>query len=676
MKLTRLSKVYFSLLAIIVFASIVDWKWLDPFRILAVVGFCILTGYYAFRIIRKLFQKFLWRIRRKLILSYIFIGFVPVFLVIVLVLLGFFIFMGQTTSEIFNSSLDAYLLQTKNHTEQLLHLTEFLGTENGLDRWSSELIPDDRVWLSEAEIWLNVNDRMEVLQGDGSYDLPQWAAGHEFSGLIIRNGAPYLAAVHQDPDKHRSMQMLVPVNSRLLDLMSKRVDADIRYLHLSGEGARDELDQTIKSSGKQAVWPKWWDFPIWWLSMPDQFDWETGGKMHVLEDEGDSKTEKQEFHTTGHGPMLAVETSKTDNPRASMGAFVVNTHFSRVYHHIFSRSTTLQKVVYGLMVTVGLFFLFIELISVIFGFLLAKSITASVHNLFEGTLRIKSGDLNYQIKVGSRDQLGDLASSFNSMTDSVKQLMVERAEKERLSESLRIARQMQQNLLPREIRSLGQIEISAMNIPAEEVCGDYYDIIRTSESEVGVIVADVSGKGPSAALYMAELKGVVLSLNQRTVMPRELLVQCNNILGPTLDSKNFITMTYAMIDDQKRTMRLSRAGHNPILHYRALEGVIDIVQPGGIGLGLTRNGLFGKTLEEVERKLNSGDILAFYTDGLTEAWNTQKQLYGLPRLSQILVQNREHSAEEIKTAIFRDLQFFLQNSAPQDDVTLVLLKVL
>jgi len=164
-------------------------------------------------------------------------------------------------------------------------------------------------------------------------------------------------------------------------------------------------------------------------------------------------------------------------------------------------------------------------------------------------------------------------------------------------------------------------------------------------------------------------------VSQSTVMPRELLMKANSILGPTLDSKNFITMTYAMLDAQNRTMRLSRAGHNPVLHYRAADGKIDIIQPGGIGLGLARNGMFEKILEEIERKLDSGDVLVFYTDGLTEAMNEQNQLYGLPRLHQILLKNQQLSAEEIKAAIMRDLQFFLQNHPPQDDVTLVLLKV-
>ncbi|MCI0602777.1 SpoIIE family protein phosphatase [bacterium] len=668
--MNRLLRVYLILFGIVAITGILGWSWLDWIQVPATIGFVALTLYYAFRLTRRIFRKFLWRIRRKLILSYIFIGFIPILLLVVLTLLGFFIFMGQTTSEMFSSNLDGYLLRTKNQSEKLLHLTEFLGNDEGIDRWFAELKPEDKVWLSKAEVWLSVNGHTEVLQGDGSYDLPEWAVQKDFTGLVIRDGNPTLAAVHIDPDKTRVIQVLVPVNSRLLDVMSGHVDADIRYLRFSDESAKSEFNETIKSSTNQPIWPTWWDFPIWWLSFPDQVDWKTGEKMSVLDDDKKGKHLMKDEETGA-----IVLDAPSSSSKASMGAFVVSTHFSRVYRHIFSRSSTLQKFVYGLMFTVAIFFLIIELISVLSGFLLAKSITASVHNLFEGTERIKKGDFNYQIKVESPDQLGDLAHSFNSMTDSVKNLLKVQVEKERLSESLRIARQMQENLLPREIHSLGDIEISAMNIPAQEVCGDYYDILQQSEQQVGIIIADVSGKGPSAALYMAEVKGVILSLSQRTVMPRQLLMEANNILGPTLDSKNFITMTYAIFDEKNRTMKMSRAGHNPILHFTAPTGLVDVVQPAGIGLGLTRNGIFDRTLEEVERKLNSGDILVFYTDGLTEAMNSSNQLYGLSRLSQILLQNKDLGAEEIKSAIFRDLQFFLQNSAPQDDITLVLLKV-
>ena len=358
-----------------------------------------------------------------------------------------------------------------------------------------------------------------------------------------------------------------------------------------------------------------------------------------------------------------------------MKAFVVSTHFSRVYGHIFSRSTALQKFVYGVMFSVAILFLMIELFSLVSGFLLARSITASVHNLFEGTERIKQGDLNYQIKVGSPDQLGELAQSFNNMTESIKTLLKERAEKERLAESLRIARQMQQNLLPKEVSSFSGLDIAAMNIPAEEVCGDYYDILPSNQNGLGVIIADVCGKGPSAALYMAEVKGVILSVCRQTCEPRELLVEANRILGPTLDPRNFITMTYAIIDVSSGTLKMSRAGHNPILHYSSSTGSLEVVHSSGIGLGLGKNGIFERTLEEVKRTLHSGDILVFYTDGLTEAMNEKNELYGLSRLSDIILQNKHLKTEDMKTAVMHDLETFLHSGVPQDDITLVLLKI-
>src|SRR5262249_19852638 len=143
--------------------------------------------------------------------------------------------------------------------------------------------------------------------------------------------------------------------------------------------------------------------------------------------------------------------------------------------------------VYIVMAFLAGFFLVIELLSLISGLLLARSITASVHNLFEGTRRIQSGDLNYKIRISAKDQLGDLAVSFNTMTDSLQALMKDQAEKERLAEALRIARQMQENLLPKAVDCCPSVEISAMNVPAQEVCGDYYDVIRRNDLEVGII---------------------------------------------------------------------------------------------------------------------------------------------------------------------------------------------
>jgi len=676
--MSRLFKIYLIFIGCAIFLSFFDNSIISALASIARIGCFLITVYYAFRIASKLLRKFLWRIRRKLILSYVFIGVVPIFLLFILVIAGFYIFMGQATSEMFNTTLDSYILQTRIESEKLLHAMETQKPEDALERWYSEMRPEDREWLKHSEISVISDKGIELLSGEEKVELPGWLKDKDFSGLVSRDSILWLTAIHHDSNNNRSLQIHVPITADLLASIQKRIGADIRYISGGPENMKDELQVTV-GGPKQQRWAIWWDFPVIWLSLPDQYNWSTGKKISLVDTE---KDEKGNVNIKFNGENISEEdsdasgTKKGDQEHSnSAGVFSVNTNVSRVFNQIFSRSTALQKAVYIVMAFLAGFFLVIELLSLISGLLLARSITASVHNLFEGTRRIQSGDLNYKIRISAKDQLGDLAVSFNTMTDSLKALMKDQAEKERLAEALRIARQMQENLLPKEVDCCRTVEISAMNVPAQEVCGDYYDVIRRNDQEVGIIVADVSGKGPSAALYMAEVKGVMMSLSTKTMVPRQLLVEANNILAPTLDPRSFITMTYAMIDEPAMLMKMSRAGHNPVLHYEAASAKIDIVQPKGIGLGLSKNGIFENSLEEVERKLQTGDILVFYTDGLTEAMDSQNAFYGLDRLSQIVVANKHLSADEIKHVIYKDLEQFLNRTLPQDDVTLVLLKV-
>lgn len=641
-----------------------------------------LTLYYVVRATRKILRKFLWRIRRKLILSYIFIGFIPLCLLASILFLAFWIFMGQATTEMFNSALDSYLIQTKTEARKLLHLVHSTDRERAVEIWQDDLSADDREWMEQGGITLFTDEGVEHLFGEGPEELPKWMGSRDFFGLVLRDERLWLASVQHDRNGSDAVLMEIPVNAKILGLIGKKIGANISYV-TGGKGVKDEFDETVGRQTRDPIWPVWWDVPVAWISLPDQLKWESGDKIALqFLDNDENKKGSDDEEEDGHkkvnveadhkGKGIVIEKNGKD---VGLGAFAVTTNVSRIYDHIFSRSTMLQKFVYLLMAGIAVFFLIIELISFVFGFLLAKSITASVHNLAEGTERIKNGDLTYRIRVGAQDQLGDLANQFNSMTDSIQNLLVVRAEKERLAEALQIARQMQQNLLPKSFQSPSGMEMSAMNLPAEEVCGDYYDILRKSDHETGIIIADVSGKGPSAALYMAEVKGVMLSMSQSAGTPRNILVEANRILAPTLDSRNFITMTCAMIDDQQRVMKLSRAGHNPILHFCASTGKIEVVQPRGIALGMGKNGTFEQALEEVQRELCSGDVLVFYTDGLTEAMNDQNSLYGMDRVSQIVLKKQSASAEIIKSAILQDLQEFLNGKPPQDDVTVVLLKI-
>ena len=661
-KMSTTLKVYLGFVGAFFFSSLLG---LDSLKDLAFWGVLILTVYYAFGLIRKVIRKFLWRIRRKLILSYILVGFIPLILFSSISILAFWIFMGQATTEMFNSALDSYLIQTKIEGRKLMHLISTNPPDRVLEVWYEDQTPEDRGWIERARVTLYKDGDALMIQGEGPPDLPEWMKGQDFMGMVLRDSRLWLASIHHDRRRDRgSLLIEVPVTSRLLDLIGKKIGANIGYV-LGGQGVKDEFEETMGRKAKDPIWPVWWDLPVAWISLPDQFSWDSGERIALAgqlmnddDDEDDEEVDKmveeqREERSAKEKDGLNIRIGpddkedkkdglniEGDGKDSHLGAFAINTNVSRIYDHIFSRSSMLQKFVYALMAGIAIFFALIEIVSFVFGFLLAKSITASVHNLAEGTERIKNGDLTYRIRVGAPDQLGDLANQFNSMTESIQNLLMVRAEKERLAEGLQIARQMQQNLLPRQVESTGSLEIAAMNLPAEEVCGDYYDILKKSDDHTGIIIADVSGKGPSAALYMAEVKGVMLSMSQRAATPRDILVEANRILAPTLDSRNFITMSCAMIDEPNKLMKMSRAGHNPILHYCYSSGKIEVVQPRGIGLGMGKNGMFESALEEVERKLCTGDILVFYTDGLTEAMNERQTLYGLERLSGILLKNQ------------------------------------
>ena len=231
---------------------------------------------------------------------------------------------------------------------------------------------------------------------------------------------------------------------------------------------------------------------------------------------------------------------------------------------------SLGEAILYILVVVAFLFLIIEFVALVMGLALARSITSSIHELFMGTERVRHGDFTHRIDIMTNDQLGELAGSFNQMIGSIENLLQTAAEKKRLEEELRIARQIQMSLLPRGPLDVPGLAVTALCVPAREVGGDYYDFFKLPGGLLGVLIADVSGKGTSAALYMAELKGLVLSLSQIYLSPRKLLTEVNRIISDNLDSRSFITMTYAVIDLKAGRMTYARAGHTPLIFMRSL----------------------------------------------------------------------------------------------------------
>jgi sigma-B regulation protein RsbU (phosphoserine phosphatase) len=331
------------------------------------------------------------------------------------------------------------------------------------------------------------------------------------------------------------------------------------------------------------------------------------------------------------------------------------------------------------LLVVAVLFLIIQIAALTMGFALARSITSSIHELFMGTERVRQGDFTHRIEIDTKDQLGELAGSFNQMTGSIENLLQTAAEKKRLEEELRIARQIQMSLLPRGPLEMPGLGVTALCVPAREVGGDYYDFFRLGHDRLGVLIADVSGKGTSAALYMAELKGLMLSLSEIYQSPRELLLEVNRILAENLDSRSFITMLYAVLDLKRGVMTFARAGHTPLIYLPASgpRGV-QVLTPNGMVVGLRIEGAeqkFAELLEEEQIVLGVGDVIVFYTDGITEAMNDAQDLFGESRLSQIVQEHGHLASGELRERILREIEAFVGTADQHDDMTMILIKV-
>src|SRR5207247_5240549 len=247
-------------------------------------------------------------------------------------------------------------------------------------------------------------------------------------------------------------------------------------------------------------------------------------------------------------------------------------------------------------------------------------------------------------------------------------------------EELGIAHEIQMSLLPQGQLAMPGLSVTALCVPAREVGGDYYDFLPLDDHRLGVLIADVSGKGTSAALYMAELKGLVLSLSQIHSSPRAMMMSANRIIANNLDARSFITMTYAVIDLRERTMTYARAGHTPLMYVpgsRNGSRRAQILVPDGmvVGLKLDTGEMFDRLLEEQTIPLCPGDLYLFFTDGISEAMNTADDCFGESRLGELVQAHAHLPSAELRERVLREIAAFVGDAPQHDDMTMILLKV-
>ncbi len=250
------------------------------------------------------------------------------------------------------------------------------------------------------------------------------------------------------------------------------------------------------------------------------------------------------------------------------------------------------------------------------------------------------------------------------------------SERERMEKELEIARNVQISLLPKAQPQVGGFDIAGICIPAKEVGGDYYDFVSLPDNRIGIALGDVSGKGVPAAIYMTLTKGILQSHAEEGISPRSVLIKVNSLMYRTIERNSFVSMFYAILDVSNRKIRYARAGQCPVILIQGAGGEGTSVSPRGMALGLENGTVFDAVLEEQELQLSSGQVLAFYTDGFTEAMTATGEEFGEDRLLASIARHRTQHASALIQSICAEVAAFTGNVPQHDDMTLVVVRVL
>ena len=327
----------------------------------------------------------------------------------------------------------------------------------------------------------------------------------------------------------------------------------------------------------------------------------------------------------------------------------------------------------GLFIMAGML-LMLEAFALYFGVRITGGITSAVRSLQRGTQSLANGDLDAYIEIPNEDELGDLAVSFNNMTAAIKIGQEEALAREHLERELKTARDIQEKLLPDEMPQFPGFEITGTNLPSLQVGGDYFDFIEMETGHLGIAIGDVCGKGIPAALLMANLQA---SLHGQAVGPKQitsLISRMNDLLVRSTDINMFATFFYGVLDRSLSAFTSTNAGHNPPLHFH----------DNGEYTKLTANGLIigflpKQKYEQHTSRIEPGDVMVLYTDGITEAEREvvdgeMDKHFGETRLINLIKKNLDKSAREIQSLILAAITEFTAGAPQNDDITLVVIK--
>jgi sigma-B regulation protein RsbU (phosphoserine phosphatase) len=391
---------------------------------------------------------------------------------------------------------------------------------------------------------------------------------------------------------------------------------------------------------------------------------------------------------------LSVVDWKSGERAGTSALAKVRTRPSVLYAHLFAALGDIARGVEYLLLAIVVFFAVIELIALIIGARMTRTVTGAVAQLYDATRNVDRGDFSHRIPVKSADQLAQLSLSFNSMTESIEKLILEQKEKQRLEGELAIAQEVQAQLFPRQVSELESLEVHGFCRPARTVSGDYYDFLTASSHKLILAVGDISGKGISAALLMATIHSAVRAYSVESlpqmrepvavgavagagrimaawpegieVSPGALLGLLNHQLYESTPPEKYATLFLGIYDGRTHQLTYSNGGHLPPILI-GKDGSVRRLEAGGTVVGLFDNMAY----DEGSVQMQSGEIFLAYSDGVTEPENEFGE-FGEERLIELVSANRQQPLVQISQAVTSAVDDWIGDNEQPDDITLVL----
>jgi serine phosphatase RsbU (regulator of sigma subunit) len=603
------------------------------------------------------------RVRTKLTLSVLFSSVIPGILVIMIGLLGVGVIAGGYCASLVKSMLTeqgkdlrVWLEALENPTSTALE-GEPLGSgilkDASLDIYEVTGTSIDSVWLERK-----VSSGLPMI-GDNVV-LPRFFVD-EGSGFVTKHGHLKQAAIRRQDN----MMALVyrPVDQDLLREIKEPVGVDIQ-LFFPAFASRDTSEGIAVRRVGRVGGPS--GFPII-ITGEDTLRLARESVISTLGIPGRNWKETSIYFGMNYLDAIDLDHRGIEDRPFIM---VVRTSFMSLYNIIFSQANTMNRTVFKVFLLLAAILLITLAIIWGSGIFVARRISASAGKLLKGTQRLRNGDLDVQIPLSSRDELGEVASSFNLMARDLKRMMADMAEKERIQQELAIARSIQLNLLPGDIPELPGIDVFGMSEPAREVGGDCFDFLPLNGGQTVLSIGDVSGKGMAAALVMANLQSSLRIIADRHLSPKTAIRRLNESICRNVSAGMFVTYFLGLWDNSRGELVYVNAGHDFPLVLRA-DG-FEALEEGGLVLGVDPEARYSETSVSLE----PGDWLFMYSDGIVDVRDAQGNEFDVDQLQQLLRKYMHLSAREVVLSVMEEVKQFSQDPSYEDDRTLVAFHVL